>query len=83
MLNKSAQVRPSLFILQAQGTMPMHQMTRPTATAAGNKRRGPLNMRNVIPLKFIFSEPEKYGPLLKGMPAGEQLGAAGGMRHTP
>lgn len=31
--------------------------------------RGPLNKRNVIPLKFIFSEPEKYGPLVEN---GEQ-----------
>lgn len=27
--------------------------------------RGPLNKRNVIPLKFIFSEPDKYGPLVE------------------
>lgn len=26
--------------------------------------RGPLNQKNIIPLKFIFSEPEKYSPLL-------------------
>jgi len=25
--------------------------------------RGPLNKRNVIPLKFVFSEPENYGPV--------------------
>lgn len=28
--------------------------------------RGPLNKRNVIPLQFIFSEPEMYGPLVDG-----------------
>lgn len=27
--------------------------------------RGPVNKRNIIPLKFIFSEPDKYGPLLE------------------
>mmetsp|Transcript_27482 Transcript_27482/g.69911 ORF Transcript_27482/g.69911 Transcript_27482/m.69911 type:complete len:377 (-) Transcript_27482:685-1815(-) len=31
--------------------------------------RGPLNLRNIIPLKFVFSEPEKYGPLLTGRPS--------------
>jgi hypothetical protein len=30
--------------------------------------RGPLNQRNVIPLKFIFSEPDKYGPLVAKLP---------------
>lgn len=25
--------------------------------------RGPLNQRNVIPLKFVFSEPDTYGPV--------------------
>lgn len=30
--------------------------------------RGPLNDRNIIPLKFIFSEPEKYGPLVDHVP---------------
>lgn len=25
--------------------------------------RGPLNQRNVIPLKLAFSEPDKYGPI--------------------
>mmetsp|Transcript_10228 Transcript_10228/g.21917 ORF Transcript_10228/g.21917 Transcript_10228/m.21917 type:complete len:391 (+) Transcript_10228:296-1468(+) len=32
--------------------------------------RGPLNLRNVIPLKFIFSEPDKYGPLLRSRATG-------------
>eukprot|EP00798_Chlamydomonas_sp_ICE-L_P005303 gene5303-18548_t len=31
--------------------------------------RGPLNARNIIPLKFIFSEPDKYGPLTEGKQA--------------
>lgn len=31
--------------------------------------RGPLNKRNIIPLKFIFSEPDKYGPLLDAQPS--------------
>ncbi|KAF5829466.1 hypothetical protein DUNSADRAFT_16047 [Dunaliella salina] len=33
--------------------------------------RGPLNTRNVIPLKFIFSEPEQYGPIVSNLPPGE------------
>ncbi len=28
--------------------------------------RGPLNARNIIPQKFIFSEPDNYAPLLAG-----------------
>ena len=30
--------------------------------------RGPLNQRNVIPLKYIFSEPDLYGPLAADYP---------------
>jgi len=32
--------------------------------------RGPVNTRNVIPLKFIFSEPEHYGPIVSNLPPG-------------
>ena len=34
-----------------------------------NLFRGPLNKKNIIPLKFIFSEPDKYGSLLDARPA--------------
>jgi len=30
--------------------------------------RGPLNQRNIIPLKFIFSEPDMYGDLVESQP---------------
>lgn len=36
-----------------------------TAPCSHHPCRGPLNKRNVIPLKFIFSEPDKYGPLVE------------------
>ena len=35
--------------------------------------RGPLNKKNIIPLKFIFSEPDKYGSLLNAQPATGEL----------
>lgn len=44
-------------------------LTFSTPHLHGMAHRGPLNKRNVIPLKFIFSEPEKYGPLVEN---GEQ-----------
>jgi hypothetical protein len=39
-------------------------------------RRGPLNSRNVIPLKYIFSEPEHYGPVVASLPPGMYLPTA-------
>lgn len=31
--------------------------------------RGALNSRNIIPWKMMFNEPEKYGPIVEGMPS--------------
>lgn len=57
---------------QAQQPQPTERPTpHPT------RHRGPLNTRNVIPLKYIFSEPQQYGPLVAKLPPGAQCSAGG------